>query len=52
MGVYIFNTDVLLPVLLKDAEDPQLIAHDFGHDILPASSHQYKVFPSTSLTKT
>src|SRR5690242_19933504 len=22
MGVYIFNTDVLLPVLLKDAEDP------------------------------
>ena len=22
MGVYIFNTDVLIPVLLKDAEDP------------------------------
>ncbi|HZE80341.1 MAG TPA: sugar phosphate nucleotidyltransferase, partial [Candidatus Polarisedimenticolia bacterium] len=34
MGVYIFNTDVLLPVLLKDAEDPNS-SHDFGHDILP-----------------
>ncbi len=22
MGIYIFNTDVLLPALMKDAEDP------------------------------
>ncbi len=34
MGIYIFNTDVLLPELIKDAEDPDS-KHDFGHDILP-----------------
>jgi glucose-1-phosphate adenylyltransferase len=42
MGVYLFNTDVLLPVLLKDAEDP-ISSHDFGHDILPKILDQYKV---------
>ena len=26
MGIYIFNTDVLIPVLLKDAEDPNIPA--------------------------
>ena len=34
MGVYIFNTDVLLPELMRDAENPDS-KHDFGHDILP-----------------
>jgi glucose-1-phosphate adenylyltransferase len=34
MGIYLFNTDVLLPELIKDAEDPNS-RHDFGHDILP-----------------
>src|SRR3954469_10145764 len=43
MGVYLFNTDVLLPALLKDAEDPNS-SHDFGHDILPKLLHEYKVF--------
>ncbi|HEV3036467.1 MAG TPA: glucose-1-phosphate adenylyltransferase [Candidatus Angelobacter sp.] len=43
MGVYLFNTDVLLPVLLKDAEDP-ISSHDFGHDILPKILDQYKVY--------
>jgi glucose-1-phosphate adenylyltransferase len=43
MGVYLFNTDVLLPVLLKDAEDPNS-SHDFGHDILPRMVSDYKVF--------
>jgi glucose-1-phosphate adenylyltransferase len=43
MGVYIFNTDVLLPVLLKDAEDPNS-SHDFGHDILPKILGQYKLY--------
>jgi len=43
MGVYLFNTDVLLPALLKDAEDPDS-SHDFGHDILPKLLHEYKVF--------
>jgi glucose-1-phosphate adenylyltransferase len=43
MGVYLFNTDVLLPVLLKDAEDPNS-SHDFGHDILPRMVSDYKVY--------
>jgi glucose-1-phosphate adenylyltransferase len=43
MGVYLFNTDVLLPALLKDAEDPDS-SHDFGHDILPKLLGEYKVF--------
>lgn len=43
MGVYIFNTDVLLPVLLKDAEDPNS-SHDFGKDILPRILEHYKLY--------
>jgi glucose-1-phosphate adenylyltransferase len=43
MGVYLFNTDVLLPVLLKDAEDTQS-SHDFGKDILPRILEQYKTY--------
>ena len=43
MGVYLFNTDVLLPVLLKDAEI-QDSSHDFGKDILPRILDQYKVY--------
>lgn len=43
MGIYIFNTDVLIPVLLKDAEDPNS-RHDFGHDILPKMVDDYRVY--------
>ena len=43
MGVYLFNTDVLIPVLLKDAEDPNS-SHDFGHDILPRMVEEYHVY--------
>ncbi len=43
MGVYLFNTDVLIPVLLKDAEDPTS-SHDFGHDILPKMVDEYRVY--------
>lgn len=43
MGVYLFNTDVLLPALLKDAEDPES-SHDFGHDVLPKILDEYRVF--------
>ncbi|HEX3320046.1 MAG TPA: glucose-1-phosphate adenylyltransferase [Terriglobales bacterium] len=43
MGIYIFNTDVLIPVLLKDAEDPQS-SHDFGKDILPKMLDEYRVY--------
>ncbi|HYE26112.1 MAG TPA: glucose-1-phosphate adenylyltransferase [Clostridia bacterium] len=42
MGIYLFNTDVLIPVLLKDAEDQQS-KHDFGHNILPKMVDTYKV---------
>ena len=42
MGIYIFNTDVLLPALMKDAEDPAS-KHDFGHNILPAILGKYKM---------
>jgi glucose-1-phosphate adenylyltransferase len=43
MGIYIFNTDVLIPVLLKDAEDQQS-SHDFGKDILPKMADEYRVY--------
>jgi len=34
---------VLIPVLLKDAEDPDS-SHDFGKDILPRMLDEYRVF--------
>ncbi|MFZ0704093.1 MAG: glucose-1-phosphate adenylyltransferase [Candidatus Korobacteraceae bacterium] len=43
MGIYLFNTDVLIPVLLKDAEDTTS-RHDFGHNILPKMVDEYKVY--------
>ena len=43
MGIYIFNTDVLIPVLLKDAEDPKS-SHDFGKNVLPRMLDDYRVF--------
>src|SRR5213082_2512347 len=43
MGVYLFNTDVLLPALLKDAEDPES-SHEFGQDILPKLLDEYRVY--------
>jgi len=43
MGVYLFNADVLIPVLLKDAENPHS-SHDFGKDILPKMVDDYRVF--------
>ena len=42
MGVYIFNTEVLLKALIADAEDPNS-KHDFGHNILPAMLGQKKM---------
>jgi len=42
MGIYLFNTDVLLPALMKDAEDPTS-KHDFGHNILPSLLGNYKM---------
>jgi glucose-1-phosphate adenylyltransferase len=43
MGVYIFNTQLLIPILIADAENPRS-AHDFGKDILPRILSKYRVF--------
>ncbi|MFP4499773.1 MAG: glucose-1-phosphate adenylyltransferase [Candidatus Hydrogenedentota bacterium] len=42
MGVYVFNTDVLKDVVLKDAERNS--AHDFGKNIVPGMIRDYRVF--------
>jgi len=42
MGVYLFNTDVLLRVLMEDAEDPNS-SHDFGRDVIPNWIHKTRV---------
>jgi glucose-1-phosphate adenylyltransferase len=42
MGVYIFNTEILLKALIADAENPAS-KHDFGHDILPNMLGQRKM---------
>jgi len=43
MGVYIFNTHLLIPILIADAEDPGS-SHDFGHDILPKIIPKYRIY--------
>ncbi len=42
MGIYLFNTDVLIPELIADAEE-EGSKHDFGHNILPRLLGRYKV---------
>ena len=43
MGVYLFNTQLLVPILIDDAENPTS-SHDFGKDILPRIIGKYRVF--------
>jgi glucose-1-phosphate adenylyltransferase len=43
MGIYIFNTQLLVPVLIADAEDPTS-SHDFGKDIIPRIIDNHRVF--------
>ncbi len=43
MGVYVFNTQFLVPTLIADAEDPNS-THDFGKDILPRILSKYQVY--------
>jgi glucose-1-phosphate adenylyltransferase len=43
MGIYIFNTQLLIPILIADAEDPNS-THDFGKDILPKVLSKYRVY--------
>jgi glucose-1-phosphate adenylyltransferase len=42
MGVYVFNTDVLLEAVNEDAQNPDS-AHDFGKDVIPASLAKRRV---------
>jgi glucose-1-phosphate adenylyltransferase len=42
MGVYVFNTDVLLRLLHEDAENPNS-SHDFGRDIIPGNLDKVRV---------
>ena len=43
MGIYIFNTQLMIPILLADSEDPKS-SHDFGKDILPRIISKHRVF--------
>ena len=43
MGNYIFNTDVLLDILRKDAKNPDS-SHDFGKDIIPSMVDTTNIF--------
>jgi glucose-1-phosphate adenylyltransferase len=43
MGIYVFNTQFLVPTLIADAED-QTSKHDFGKDILPRILSKYRVY--------
>jgi glucose-1-phosphate adenylyltransferase len=43
MGIYIFNTQLLIPILLEDAERADS-THDFGKDILPRIIDRFRVF--------
>jgi glucose-1-phosphate adenylyltransferase len=42
MGVYLFNTEVMLRALMEDAEDPNS-SHDFGRDVLPSCIRNSRV---------
>lgn len=42
MGIYIFNTDLLFELLIRDA-DTRNSSHDFGKDIIPYAIKKYRV---------
>ena len=43
MGIYVFNTDLLFELLIRDA-DTSNSSHDFGNDIIPHAIDKYRVF--------
>ena len=51
MGIYIFNTEVLLKALIADADDPEL-KHNFGHNILPNLLGKKKMMAYSFVTET
>jgi glucose-1-phosphate adenylyltransferase len=42
MGVYLFNTHVMLRAMMEDAEDPNS-SHDFGRDVIPRMIRKARV---------
>ena len=48
MGIYVFNTDLLFELLIRDADTPNS-SRDFGKDIIPSAIQKYRVnaFPFT-----
>jgi len=43
MGIYIFNTDLLFELLIRDA-DSRNSSHDFGKDVIPHAIEKYCVY--------
>ncbi len=42
MGIYVFNTDILLQMLKEDANDPDS-SHDFGRNVIPRNLSRARV---------
>jgi glucose-1-phosphate adenylyltransferase len=43
MGIYIFNTELLFELLIRDADTPKS-SHDFGKDIIPYAIKKYRAY--------
>ena len=43
MGIYLFDTDVLVRALIQDRKDPHS-SHDFGKDVIPRLIEERKVY--------
>jgi glucose-1-phosphate adenylyltransferase len=43
MGIYVFNTDFMVDILEKDANNPDS-SHDFGKDIIPSMIKSHRVY--------
>ena len=43
MGIYIFNTELLFELLIRDADTPNS-SHDFGKDIIPHVIKNYRAY--------
>ena len=43
MGIYVFNTELLFELLIRDADTPNS-SHDFGKDVIPYAIKKYRAF--------
>ncbi|MCK5387530.1 MAG: glucose-1-phosphate adenylyltransferase, partial [Gammaproteobacteria bacterium] len=43
MGIYIFNTELLFELLIRDADTPSS-SHDFGNDLIPYVIAKYRAY--------